>query len=137
MPNQKNRAGKKALKRLKMANEDTLVNNDQLIRKISLSAPTTKITLNPSKSVRELTENFESNKEKEKTEMEIENGEDEDDSSGEEDDDPSEDENVFEDNDEKDDIRKLIKGMNKNLTKKLVKVDTNQTTMMENLLGLN
>ena len=107
MPNRKNRAGKKALKRLKMANEDTLVNNDQLIRKISLSTPTTKITLSPSKSVRELTENFESNKEKEKTEMEIENGEDEDDSSGEEDDDPSEDKNVFEDNDEKDDILNL------------------------------
>ena len=68
MPNRKNRAGKKALKRLKMATDDTLVQNDHLIRKISLSAPTTKITLNPSKSVGELTENFEANKDKEKTE---------------------------------------------------------------------
>ena len=126
MPNRKYRAGKKALKRLKMATEDTLVNNDQLIRKISLSAPSTKITLNPAKSVRELTENFETNKEKEKNEMEVENGEDDEDSSGEEDKDHSEDENVFEDKDENEDIRKLIKGMNKNLTKKLVKVDTKQ-----------
>ena len=104
MPNRKNRAGKKALKRLRMETEDTLINDDQLIRKISLSAPSTKITLNPSKSVRELTENFEPNKEKEKNEMEVENGEDDDESSGEEGEDNSEDENVFEDKDDNDDI---------------------------------
>ena len=75
MPNKKTR---KSLNRLKMTTEDTLIQNDSLIRRISLSAPSTKITHQPTKTVKELMENFEQNKENDNTKNEDESDMEED-----------------------------------------------------------
>ena len=56
MDKNKGRKSSKPVKRLDQ--NDTLVNKE-LIRKISLSSPSTSITLNPAKTVKELRQDFE------------------------------------------------------------------------------
>ena len=78
----KSRKTTKPIKRLGMEKQDdSLAINDDLIRKISVSAPSTLIILNPTKSVSELKENFEKPGAKnETTDTKMEQGETEDES---------------------------------------------------------
>ena len=73
MTKKKHGKSQKPVKRLGNKEDDTLTKNDDLICKISLSSPSTMITLNQTKSVKELTKNFKNAKSENQSKEEDEN----------------------------------------------------------------